>query len=131
MKNAGYDGPAPVANSGELDNRRNSAPVRSPATHHHRNSDRTHEPRRAALDDAITIVEWKKNRRGESIKVQIKPFEDAVLLDLRTWYGKDGYRKPGKGFAATVSHLPAPAAAFRKAGDKARELGLLDDGGAQ
>lgn len=131
MKNAGHDGPAPVANSGELDNPRDSAPAPNPATHHHRKSDRTHEPRRAPLADAITIAEWKKNRRGESIKVEITPFEGANLINVRTWYGEGGYRRPGRGFAATVNHLRALVSALRKAEERARELGLLDDGDAE
>jgi Transcriptional Coactivator p15 (PC4) len=121
----------PEVQSDDLDSAAHSTDRTPPARHCNRKTDRTREPRPAVLADAITIAEWKMNRRGESIKIQIKPFEGAVLVDLRTWYGEDGHRKPGKGLAATVKHLPALAAALREAENKARELGLLDDGGSQ
>lgn len=92
-----------------------------------RKTDRTAAPRAPALAEAVVISEWRKNRGGESVKVQIKPFENAVLIDIRTWYGEDGYRKPGKGFAATIKHLPALAKAMTAACASARDLGLLDN----
>ena len=93
----------------------------------HRKSGRTAAPVVAAISEPVVVAEWKKNRGGESVKVQIKPFESAVLIDVRTWYGEDGYRKPGKGFAATIKHLPALAKALASACASARELGLIDD----
>jgi hypothetical protein len=130
MKNASPDeGLAPVSSS-EVDTRSNSAPAPSPTTHH-RKSDRSREPRTPPLAAAITIAEWKKNRRGESIKVQITPFEGANLINIRTWYGEDGYRKPGRGLSATVNHLGALAAALNKALAKAIELNLIDGEGAE
>jgi hypothetical protein len=86
-----------------------------------------HEP----LSEPVTVAEWWKNRRGESIRVCLSAYEGRNLTDVRTWYtGDDGKLKPGKGFAAEVRHLPRLAAAIAKAEAKARELGLIDDGAA-
>jgi Transcriptional Coactivator p15 (PC4) len=85
-----------------------------------------------ALAKPITVAEWWKNRRGESIRLLVlNRFEGRNIFDLRTWFpGDDGRLKPGKGFAAEVRHLPRLAAAFARAEAKARELGLITDKGA-
>src|ERR1700730_1327838 len=83
-----------------------------------------------ALAAPITVAEFWKNRRGESIRLVLNRFEGRDIFDLRTWYTADGKLKPGKGFAAEVRHLPRLAAAFAKAVVRARELGLIDDKGA-
>jgi len=80
-----------------------------------------------ALSEPVTIAEWWKNRRGESVRLVLNTFEGRNVLDLRTWYTADGKLKPGKGFAAEVRHLPQLASALAKAEAKARELGLIDD----
>jgi Transcriptional Coactivator p15 (PC4) len=83
-----------------------------------------------ALAEPLVIVEWWKNRRGESVRLTLNRFESRDVVDLRTWYtAEDGKLKPGKGFAAEVRHLPRLAAAFAKAEAKARELGLIGDKG--
>ena len=88
---------------------------------------RRHEP----LSQSVTVAEWWKNRRGESIRVCLSAYEGRNLADVRTWFpGDDGKLKPGKGFAAEIRHLPRLAAAIVKAEAKARELGLIDDGAA-
>ena len=80
------------------------------------------------LSEPITVAEWWKNRRGESIRVCLSAYEGRNLADVRTWYtADDGKLKPGKGFAAEVKHLPRLAAAIGKAEAKARELGLIID----
>ena len=81
------------------------------------------------LAEPITIAEWWKNRRGESIRLALNQFQGRSIVDLRTWYTQDGKLKPGKGFAAEVHHLPRLAAAFAKAEAKAQELGLIGDKG--
>jgi hypothetical protein len=82
-----------------------------------------------ALAEPITIAEFWKNRRGESIRLVLSQFQGRSIFDLRTWYSADGKLKPGKGFAAEVRHLSRLAAAFVKAEAKARELGLIGDTG--
>jgi hypothetical protein len=79
--------------------------------------------------ETITIAEWWKNRRGESIRLVLSQFQGRGIFDLRTWYTQDGKLKFGKGFAAEVRHLPRLAAAFAKAVARAHELGLIDDKG--
>jgi Transcriptional Coactivator p15 (PC4) len=78
------------------------------------------------LPEPITVAEWWKNRRGESIRVRLSTYEGRNLADVRTWYTEDGKLKPGKGFAAEVKHLPRLADAIAKAEAKARELGLIE-----
>jgi hypothetical protein len=80
------------------------------------------------LSEPITIAEWWKNRRGESIRVRLSTYEGYNLVDLRSWYtGDDGKLKPGKGLACSVRHLPKLVDVLTKAAAKARELGLLVD----
>jgi len=80
------------------------------------------------LSAPVTIAEWWKHRRGESIRGSLSSYEGRNLADVRTWYTEDGRLKPGKGFAAEVKHLPRLAKALAKAEAKARELYLIDDG---
>ena len=98
-----------------------------PAENWRRVSDATPTP---ALAEPITIAEWWKNRRGESIGLTLSQFQGRSIVGLRTWFTQDGELKPGKGFAAEVRHLPRLAAALAKAESKARELGLIGDEGA-
>jgi len=96
-------------------------PAPSPATNHsadHR-------------DGVIAQWEFRKNRAGQSIKIQLKRFRGVVLVDLFIWVPADGGYRKREGFAATVNHLPALAAALRHAEAKARELGLIESEAAQ
>jgi hypothetical protein len=77
------------------------------------------------LAEPITIAEWSKNRRGESIRLVLGQFQGRSIVDLRTWYTADGKLKPGKGFAAEVRHLPRLAAAIAKAEAKARDSAVV------
>jgi hypothetical protein len=79
------------------------------------------------LPEPITIAEWWKNRRGESIRVSLSTYADRNLIDLRTWSSADGRLKPGKGFSADIRHLKRILTAFGKAADKATQLGLITD----
>jgi hypothetical protein len=82
------------------------------------------------LPAPVTVAEWWKNRRGESVRLVLNTFQGRNVFDLRTWYTADGKLKPGKGFAAEVKHLPQLASTLAKAEAKARELGLLEEGTA-
>jgi hypothetical protein len=77
------------------------------------------------LPAPLTVAEWWKNRRGESIRLVLNEFQGRDFFDLRTWYTADGKLKPGKGVAAEVRHLPRLAAEIAKAEARARELGLI------
>jgi Transcriptional Coactivator p15 (PC4) len=79
------------------------------------------------IPEPVTIAEWWKNRRGESIRLRLSTFEGRNVFDLRTWYSADGKLKPGKGFAAEVRHLPRLAAEMANAEAEARKLGILTD----
>jgi hypothetical protein len=39
-----------------------------------------------AFTEPVTIAEWWKNRRGESIRLVLSQFQGRSILDLRTWY---------------------------------------------
>jgi len=82
------------------------------------------------LSEPLTVAEFWKNRRGESIRLALLTFDGRNLIDLRTWYAADdGRLKPGKGFCAEAKHLPRLTEAFAKAEAKARELGLIASDG--
>jgi hypothetical protein len=82
-------------------------------------------------DGVIAQWEFRKNRAGQSIKIQLKRFRGVVLVDLFIWVPADGGYRKREGFAATVNHLPALAATLRNAEAKARELGLIESEAAQ
>jgi Transcriptional Coactivator p15 (PC4) len=83
----------------------------------------------SVLKEPVIIGEWWKNRRKEAIRVWLSTYENVPLIDVRTWFhGSDGTLRPGKGFCASIRHLPRLAAEITKALAKASELGLVDDG---
>ena len=84
-------------------------------------------PRATALSEPIDVATWWKNRRKEAVRVRLTEYEGHTLIDVRTWYGEEGKLKPGKGFCASIKHLPRLTAELAKALAKARELGLVDD----
>jgi hypothetical protein len=90
---------------------------------------------RPTLASPVTIAEWWRNRSGQSIRISLSTYQGKNLVDVRTWATVDGKLKPTtKGLAVEVRHLPRLTAAFAKACDQARELGLIasnDDGDAQ
>jgi hypothetical protein len=92
---------------------------------------------RTTLSEPITIAQWWKNRSGASIRISLLGWEGHTLIDVRSWHSSsEGKLVPGKGFAASVKHLPRLATALAKAVAKATELGLItddahDDGGDQ
>ena len=88
-----------------------------------------------ALAPAIAPIEiakfWKNRRRAESVHVSLSEYEGHCLINVRVYAtGADGIDRPTpKGVAMAVRKLPELAEAIDKAHLKARELGLLDDGG--
>jgi hypothetical protein len=84
---------------------------------------RTEKP---ALAEPVIVREWKRNRHGETISARLVTFNEANLFDLRTWFiDEAGKQRPGKGFAASVHHLPELARALNEALAKAQELKLI------
>jgi hypothetical protein len=94
-----------------------------------RKTNRTMPPHRPVIADEIVLADFKKNRRGETVKVVLRSYEETNIIDIRTWYGEDGKRRPGKGFACSVRRLSELAKAVVKAESAARDLGLIEDGG--
>ena len=91
-----------------------------------RKTARTQARAPSVLAEPVVIAEWSKNRAGESIQISIRNYDGLDLIDIRTFFGSaDGQRRPGKGFAASVRHLPQLAKAISLALAKATELGLL------
>jgi Transcriptional Coactivator p15 (PC4) len=83
------------------------------------------------LAEPITIAEFWKNRRGESIRVNLSTYKGRNLIDVRTWAtdpAEGKLRPTTKGIATEVRYLPKLVSALAKAESKARELGLIDEG---
>jgi transcriptional coactivator p15 (PC4) len=81
---------------------------------------------RPHLAEPVVVAEWWRDRSGHAVRVSLSTFNGHNLVDVRTWWTKDGKLKPGRGFAANVRHLPKLATALAKATRKAVELGLID-----
>ena len=79
----------------------------------------------------ILIAEGDRNAR-EIVRVALGLYNGKHTINVRVWYRDDDEVKPSKsGITLAVKHLPALADAVAKALDRARELGLVDDGGEQ
>jgi hypothetical protein len=84
------------------------------------------------FDEPIIISKFWKNRgRAESVRVELSQYEGRALINVRVWTtGTDGIDRPtSKGVAMGVGRLPELAKALAKAEVKARELGLIEEGG--
>jgi hypothetical protein len=89
------------------------------------------EPRTPKLPEPVIVAEFWANRRGESVRIQLREFEGLVLVDIRKHYtAADGRMLPTKkGLSIAIARLPDLARAIGKAVHKAQELGLLSGGG--
>jgi Transcriptional Coactivator p15 (PC4) len=83
--------------------------------------------KRPPLTEPVIVAEFWANRRGESVRIQLREFEGLALVDLRRHYtNADGKMAPTKkGISIAVTRLPDLNRAVAKALQKARELGLL------
>jgi Transcriptional Coactivator p15 (PC4) len=81
-----------------------------------------------ALSEPVIVAEFWANRRGESVRVQLREFEGHALVDVRRHFtAADGVLRPTKkGLSLAIPRLPDLAKAINQAVTKARELGLLD-----
>jgi transcriptional coactivator p15 (PC4) len=94
-----------------------------------RNFNRAGDRKKPTLSAPVVVHEWTRNRHGETIRASLVTFNESNLFDLRTWFiDRGGDRRPGKGFAASVHHLPEIARAVNEALEKARELNLIPRG---
>jgi hypothetical protein len=59
-------------------------------------------------DTRVTLAEFIRNARGETVRIATSDFKGLDLIDLRVWYlGPDGELRPSaKGFAVKRELLP-------------------------
>jgi hypothetical protein len=82
----------------------------------------------AGLPEPIVVSEFWRNRRGESVRIQLREYEGQILIDLRVHYLREGKLVPTqKGLSIAVRKLPELCLGVAKALKRARELGLLRD----
>ena len=83
-----------------------------------------------AEDEPIEIHKMSRDRRGNALVFSLKSYQGRAFFDLRTYYTDlDGTFKPSaKGITASPSKLTEIFKAIVKTVDRARELGLLEDG---
>ena len=84
-----------------------------------------------SLAAPLTVAEFWANRKGETLRVTLSEYEGRPICDLRRYYtSADGKLLPTrKGIALSINRLPDLEAAITKAVSRARDLGLLKDGG--
>jgi hypothetical protein len=82
-----------------------------------------------ALAEPITVAEWWKNRRGESIRLVLNRFEGRDIFGLAHLVHRRRQAEAGERLCRRSPALPRLAAAIAKAEAKARELGLIGDKG--
>lgn len=80
----------------------------------------------------ISIAEWYKGP-GYVVRVSLDEFKGQTYVNARVWYtAANGEFRPSKnGVGLSLRHLPDLIRAFQDAAERARALGLLDDGGDQ
>jgi Transcriptional Coactivator p15 (PC4) len=79
------------------------------------------------LAEPVIVSEFWANRRGESVRVQLREYEGALIVDVRRHYtAADGKLRPtSKGIALAIAKLPELASAVAKALTEARARGLV------
>jgi hypothetical protein len=84
------------------------------------------------LEETVDIAEWPRNRKGQAIRVALRPYNGFPLIDIRTWWtGDDKIQHPGKGVSLPLSNLPQLATAIAKALERAKALGLFGSEGTE
>jgi hypothetical protein len=81
------------------------------------------------LDDAVIISEFWANRRGESVRIQIRTYEGRRVIDLRKFFtdkASGQLRPTRKGLTLALVKLPDLAKGINKACAAASDLGLFD-----
>jgi hypothetical protein len=76
--------------------------------------------------EPVIVAEWPINKRGETARVSIEFYKGTCLINVRKWFeADDGEKRPGKGLALSVRHLPQLTEAVAKALAIAHERGLI------
>jgi hypothetical protein len=85
--------------------------------------------KRPGLSEPVIVSEFWANRRGETIRVQLREFEGHALIDLRKHFTDEAgkLRATKKGLALVIARLPELATAINQALAKAHALGLIAD----
>jgi hypothetical protein len=92
-----------------------------------RKTDRKNPRARPTLKEPVLVARWSKNRRGHTISLRFATLETVNVIDLRTFLPDgEGHLTPGRGFCASISHLPRLAKELAAAVQRAVELGLID-----
>jgi hypothetical protein len=88
---------------------------------------------RQLLAEPVVIDRFWKNRRKDAVVTSLRSYEGFNLCDLRVNYmSKAGKLEPTpKGLCVVVTRLPDLAKAINKALARAKELGLIDEEGAE
>ena len=83
--------------------------------------------KRPGLPEPVIVSDFWANRRGESVRVQLREFEGQLLVDVRKHFtnGEGKLQATKKGLALAVHRLPELATAITNALRKARELGFI------
>jgi hypothetical protein len=91
------------------------------------------QPRTPKLAEPVIVSEFWANRRGESVRIQLREFEGLALIDIRKHYtAADGKMLPTKkGLSIAIARLPDLETAITKAVNTARKLGLIADAEGQ
>ena len=90
-----------------------------------------HKAAPAVLTEPIEWRLWKNRQRRDAIVVSISSHEGRIVAGIRLYTtSQDGKMLPTtKGVTMAVARLQELATAVNRALKKARELGLLPDGG--
>lgn len=89
--------------------------------------------RKPELAEPVIVDQFWANRRHDAIVVDLSTYQGHNLINVRKHaMNREGKLVPtAKGVAVKVTRLPELARAINKALEKARELGLLDEGEAE
>jgi hypothetical protein len=83
---------------------------------------------RPTLAEPVICSEFWANRRGETVRIQLREYQGIIIVDIRRHYtAADGKMLPTrKGISLVIARLPDLAKAIGQAERKARELGLIN-----
>jgi hypothetical protein len=84
--------------------------------------------RNGTLGETVIAAHFWRNRRGEAVRIELKPLDQVTLCDIRVWFTHPTaiMQPSAKGVAIAVRRIP-DLLAIKKAEATARELGLLFD----
>ena len=89
--------------------------------------------RQPELAEPVIVDQWWCNRRHDAIVTAVQSYEGHLLVDIRKHaMGRDGkLKRTTKGITFKVTRLSDLAKSISKAIEKVRELGVIDEDGAE